>query len=63
MELTTEGTTLMNKPCRKLYHTLSGVLLETNDREFLQAYKVWNQNRKQQSGKDSRARDWLKRFK
>ena len=58
-----ESNVLLNKPCRDLYHTLSGVLLETNDREFLQAYKAWNEHRKQQSGKDSRARGWLKRFK
>ncbi len=59
-----EGNTLMNQPSRDFFHTLAWVMLDMNQREFMQAYRLWQQNRRgRKSGKDSRARGWLKHLK
>jgi hypothetical protein len=41
---------VLNKPWREFYQGLTWVMLDLNPKEFLLAWRLWNQHRKEKNG-------------
>ena len=57
-----ERNIVLSKECKDLYNGVAWVLLAKHDKQFLTAWKLWNQRRKEKKSPKARAAGVLKRI-
>lgn len=62
-EIMSKGTVVLNQQGKDIFNSVAWLLFYKNERQFLTAWRIWNQNRKDSKFPGNRVAEILKRIR